>query len=189
MTTLRITRAGFLTAVALATLAIFAVVPAGHIYANEAKGDLALQLRLVETSSQHGRVGPSMTAVARIEVFVEAFRATKDIRLSVLRPDGSTWKVKGRRFSTGTLDWTDPTGEPQEAGGGEPSIPAHGAIRTMIAVPLEGAAIHEIVVTATGLVEGQPVKTEGVVRAALGVPDNQPVDDGVHANFALQEVK
>jgi hypothetical protein len=61
-------------------------------------------------------------------------------------------------------------------------------MRTVIAVPLEGADIHEIVVKATGLMEGQPMATEAVVRAPLGVSDNQPVDDGVRANFALTGV-
>jgi len=169
-------------------LALAAVVPAGHSYATEAKGDLGLQLRLVDTAQGKGHVGPSMTGVARIEVFVEAFRAVKDIQLSVLRPDGSTWRVKGRPFRTGPLTWSGPAGEPQEPGADGQAVPPRGAIRTTIAVPLEGAGIHEIVVTATGLVNGEPVKTEGVLRVALGVPDNQPVDDGVHANFALKGV-
>ena len=130
-----------------------------------------------------------MTGVARIEVLVEAFRATKDIRLSVLRPNGTEWTVNGRRFTTGALAWSDPGGEPQESGANGPSVPAHGAMRTTIAVPLQGAAIHEIVVTATGFVDGEAIRTEGVVRVAIGVPDNQPVDDGIQANFSLQEVK
>jgi hypothetical protein len=189
MTTPRIKRAWPLIAATLAMLALVAVVPARPALATEAKDDLGLQLRLVETSSQKGHGGPSMTGVARIEVLVEAFRATKDIQLSVLRPNGSEWTVNGRRFTTGALAWSDPGGEPQESDANGPSVPAHGAMRTTIAVPLQGAAIHEIVVTATGLVDGEPIKTEGVVRVALGVPDNQPVDDGIYANFSLQEVK
>jgi len=107
----------------------------------------------------------------------------------VLRPDGSAWTVKTRPFTTRDLAWSDPGGEPLEPGADGPSIPARGAIRTTIAVPLEGAAIHEIVVAVTGLVGGDPIATEGVVRAVLGVSDNQPVDDGIHANFSLKEVK
>ena len=189
MTMPRINRRCLGTAVAFAMLALVAALPAGRANAAEAKDDLGLQLRLIETAQGKGHVGPSMTGVARIEVFVEAFRAVKDIQLSVLRPDGSTWSVKGRPFRTGPLNWRNPAGEPQEPSADGQSVPPRGAIRTTIAVPLEGAAIHEIVVTATGLVDGEPIKTEGVVRVALGVPDNQPVDDGVHANFALQGVK
>ncbi len=188
MTTPRIQRAWLGTAVALTMFALAAVVLAGIAHATEAKDDFALQLRLVETSAQQGRGGPSMTGIARIEVLVEAVRATRDIQLSVTRPDGSTWTFKGRRFATAALDWTDPSGEPLEPGAGGPVLRAHGGMRTIIAVPLEGADIHEIVVKATGLMEGEPIATEAVVRAPLGVPDNQPVDDGVHANFSLQGV-
>ena len=183
MTTNRIRRAGLGTAAALAMLVL-----AQPAYATEGTGDLGLTLRLVEAAAGKGR-GPSMTGVARIEVSLEAFRATKDIQLSVLRPDGSTWTAKGRKFDTGPLGWTDPGGEPQEPGADGQSIPARGMIRTTIVVPLEGADIHEIVVSLTGLVDGNPIATEGVVRAVLGVPDDQPVDDGVHANFSLKEVK
>ena len=172
-------------------IALAAVVSVMTAFANEAKEDFALQLRLVETSAQKGHVGPSMTGIARIELFLEAFRATRNIQISVLRPDGSTWVVKGRRFETGPLDWRGPGGEPlepQEADADGPVLRARGGMKTMIAVPLEGADIHEIVVKATGLMEGDPVATEAVVRAPLGVPDNQPVDDGERANFSLQGV-
>ena len=168
--------------------ALAALVPAGYMYATEAKGDLGLQLRLVDVSPQNGRGGPSMTGVARIEVFVEAFRATKDIQLSVLRPDGSTWKVKGHPFAVGRPIWSGPAGEPQEPGGDGQSVPARGGIRTTIVVPLQGADVHEIMVVVTGLMGGDQISTEGVVRAVLGVPDNQPIDDGVRANFSLQGV-
>lgn len=179
-------RARLGTAVALIALA--AVVPVLTAFANEAKEDFALQLRLVETSAQKGHVGPSMTGIARIELFLEAFRATRNIEISVLRPDGSAWVVKGRRFETGPLDWRGPGGEPQEADADGPILSARGGMKTMIAVPLEGADIHEIVVKATGLMESDPVATEAVVRAPLGVPDNQPADDGERATFSLQGV-
>jgi hypothetical protein len=186
------TRRGWLgSAVALATLALVAALSAGQANANEAKDDFALQLRLVETSAPKGHVGPSMTGIARIEVFLEAVRATRDIQISVTRPDGSTWAFKGRRFSTGVLDWRGPDGEPlepQEPGAGGLILRAHGGMRTLIAVPLEGADIHEIIVKATGLMGGEPISTEAVVRAPLGVPDNQPVDDGTRAAFSLQGV-
>jgi hypothetical protein len=183
MTIHRITRAGLGTAAALAMLAL-----ARPVSATEGTGDLSLTLRLVETANGQGR-GPSMTGAARIEVVLEAFRATTDVQLSVLRPDGSIWTAKGRKFATGPLAWTDPDGEPQEPGADGQTVPSRGIIRTTIVVPLEGADIHEIVVSVTGLANGERVATEGVVRAALGVPDNQPVDDGNRANFSLKGVK
>jgi hypothetical protein len=171
-------------------IALATVVPVMTAFANEAKENFALQLRLVETSAQKGHVGPSMTGIARIELFLEAFRATRDIQISVVRPDGSTWTVKGRRFQADPLDWRGPGGEPLEPQepGGAPVLGARGGMKTMIAVPLEGADIHGFVVKATGLMEGESVATEAVLRAPLGVPDNQPVDDGERANFSLQGV-
>ena len=151
--------------------------------------DLGVQLRLLETVPGNGRGGPSMTGVARIEVLVEAFRATNDIQLSVLRPDGSTWNVKGHPFAVGRPLWSGPGGEPQEPGADGQTVPARGAIRTTIVVPLQGADIHEIMVVVTGLVGGEQIATEGVVRAVFGVQDNQPVDDGTQANFFLKEVE
>jgi len=188
MKTLRTQRTWPGTVVALATLALAAVVPATRALANEAKSDLGVQLRLLETAQGNGLGGPSMTGIARIEVFVEAFRATDEIQLSVLRPDGSTWKVHGRPFGVGRPVWTGPGGEPQEPGDNGQSVPARGGIRTTIVVPLQGADIHEIMVVVTGLVNGEPISTEGVVRAVLGVADNQPIDDGTYANFSLQGV-
>jgi len=185
MKTLRTITTRLGTVVALAMLAV--VVPATRALASEPKGDLGVQLRLLEAVQGNGR-GPSMTGVARIEVFVEAFRATNDIQLSVLRPDGSTWKVGGRPFGVGRPQWSDPGGEPLEPGDDGQSVPARGGIRTTIVVPLQGADIHEIMVVVRGLREGEEISTEGVVRVALGVPDNQPVDDGTQANFSLQGV-
>jgi hypothetical protein len=176
-------------AIAIATFVSAAATLARPASATEALGDLGVQLRLVEIVPGRGAAGPSMTGIAKIEVLVEAFRATNEIELRVLRPDGSAWTVKTRPYSTGPLAWSDPGGEPLEPGADGQSIPARGAIRTTVAVPLEGAAIHEIVVAVTGVVGGDPISTEGIVRAALGVPDNQPVDDGTYANFPLKEVK
>ena len=124
-----------------------------------------------------------------MEVVVDAFRATESIRLNVEKPDGTAWTFRARPFALDNLTWSDPSGEPQETGGGDPFIPARGAIRTTIVVPLDGAAIHEIVIKVVGTVGGEPIETEGVLRVAFGVPDGLPVEDGTHANFPLQEVK
>ncbi len=189
MTTRRIRQRAIGTTVILAAFAFASMTLGRPALAAESLGDLGVQLRLVELVPRKGPAGPSMTGLATIEVLVEAFRATNDIQLRVVRPDGSGWTVKTRPYSIGLLDWSDPGGEPLEPGAEGPSIPARGGIRTTFAVPLEGAAIHEIVVVVTGLVDGVPIATEGIVRAAMGVPDNQPVDDGTYANFSLKEVK
>jgi hypothetical protein len=172
-----------------AAIALAAVTVARPVSAAEALGDLDVQVRIVELTPGNGPAGPSMTGVAKIEVLVQAIRETRDVQVRILRPDGSTWKVKGRPLLSGRPEWTGPGGEPLEPDSDGQSVGARGAMRTTIVVPLEGAALHEIVVAVTGLVGGEPIATSGVVRAALGDPHTQPVDDGTHANFFLNEVK
>jgi len=169
--------------------ALAAVTLVRPVSAAEALGDLGVQLRLIEMVPPNGPAGPSKIGVAKIEVLVDAFRATRDVQLRIVRPDGSTWKVNGRPIASARPDWIDLSGEPLEPGVDGPSVPARGAIRTTIVVPLEGAAIHEIVVAVTGLSGDDPIATSGVVRAAWGVPDNQPVDDGTYANFSVKGVE
>jgi hypothetical protein len=172
-----------------AGLALAAAVSGRPASATEPQGDLGVTLRLVEMIPPNGPAGPSKIGVAKIDVFVEAFRATRDIQLRILRPDGSAWNVKGRPIETVRPAWTDPTGEPLEPSTEGQAVQARGTIRTTIIVPLEGASIHEIVVGVTGLVDGNPIETSAVVRAAWGAPDNQPVDDGIHANFSVKGVE
>ncbi|HZN54102.1 MAG TPA: hypothetical protein VFB67_02165 [Candidatus Polarisedimenticolaceae bacterium] len=157
----------------------------------EGKGDLNVQLRLVETVPGAVKTGSSASGIARIDILVEAFRATQGIRLAVVKADGTEWTFRSRPFAATNLTWTDPGGEPFEPDAAGPTVPARGAIRTEIAVPLEGAAIHEIVIKILGTVDGEPIATEGVLRVALGVPDGLPVEDAdnTYANFPLQEVK
>jgi hypothetical protein len=177
------------SAVVLVALALVAVTVGRRVSAAEALDDLGVQLRLVELVPANGPAGPSKLGVAKVEVLVQAFRSTSDLELRILHADGSTWKVKGRPIESGRPAWADPSGEPLEPGADGLAIPARGAIRTTIVVPLDGAAIHEIVVAVTGLVGGEPIATEAVVRVAWGVPDNQPVDDGTYANFTVSEVR
>ena len=174
---------------AFAALALVALAIGRPVSAAEPLGDLGVSLRLVEKDQGKGPKGPSMTGVARIEVQVEAFRATKDVELRILRPDGSEWEVKGRPLAAGRPSWTGPGGEPQEPGADGQTIPARGAIRTTIVVPLEGTSIHEIVVAVTGLVGGDAISTSAILRVPLGLDDNQPVDDGTHANFSMKGVE
>ncbi len=55
-------------------------------------------------------------------------------------------------------------------------------------MPLEGAALHEIIVRALGVTDAGTLMSEAVVRAPLGVTPNLPVDDGTSVNFNLQGV-
>lgn len=178
-------RRAALVVLSAALLAAIVVVPAA---ASEGKADLNVQLRLVDTEAGRGAAGVP-TGVARIDVLIDAYRVTKAIQLQVERPDGSVWSFKAKPFRLGRLTWTDAGGEPLEPGVEGPSVPALGTIRTTIAVPLEGAAIHEVVVRVSGMAGGEALATEGALRIVFGVPDNAPVDDGETASFSLMEVK
>ena len=157
--------------------------------ANEPLNELGVELRLVDTTPGKVLTGPSATGVAKIDVLVEARDATSDLELQVLRADGSAWTVKGRPFAIARPEWATPTGKRLEAGAHGVAVPARGALHTTLLVPLEGAALHEIVVAVKGVSGGVPIASEGVVHAALGVPDHRPVDDGTYARFPVKEVK
>jgi hypothetical protein len=176
-------------AVVLGVIALVAIPRGRPASATEPMGDLGVSLRLVEAVPGNRAAGPAMTGVARIEVLVEAFRPTREIQMSVVRPDGSSWSRNKGSFTTGELDWSDPSGAPVRLGSRGPSVPSRGAIRTTITVPLSGAGMHEIGVTVTGLSGGKPIATEGMVRVGMGVPENELDDDGKYANFPLKEVK
>ena len=185
----RSTRLGWGSTVVVGVLALAALVWGPPARATEPMGDLGVQLHLLDLVPGKGPVGPSMTGVARIEVLVQAFRETRDVELRILRPDGSAWSLKGRPLPSDRPFWHGPGGEPLEPGTNGQVVAARGAIRSTIVVPLEGASVHEIVVAVTGFVGDDPIRTSAVVRVPLGVDDDQPVDDGIHANFSLQEVK
>jgi hypothetical protein len=170
-----------------AAVVLAALSPRAH--ALEAKADLNVELRLLQTVPGRVATGAEATGVARIEVAVDALRPTRDVTLRIEKPDGTPWTVKGRSFAVRPVGWTDAGGEPLEPGVSGPSIPSRGVIRTTIEVPLEGAALHEIIVRALGVTDAGTLMTEAVVRAPLGVTPNLPVDDGTFANFNLQGVK
>ena len=170
-------------------VAVLAAAAARGARASEAKGDLNLSLRLVEIIPGKSVAGSPPNGIARIEVIVDAFEATQQLELTVERADGSPWTVKGRPVTPRPSPYTTPGGEPWEPGADGITVPSRGTLRTMIEVPLEGAAVHEIILRATGLAAGSLVTTEAMVLAALGAPLNLPVDDGTVANFGLQGVK
>jgi hypothetical protein len=155
----------------------------------EAKADLNLELRLLQTVPGRVATGAGATGTARVEVAIDALWPTREVSLRVEKADGSPWMVKGRAFAVRPVGWTDAGGEPLEPGTSGPSIPSRGVIHTTIEVPLEGAAYHEIVVRVTGVTDAGTLVTESVVRAPLGVSPNLPVDDGTFATFSVQGVK
>jgi hypothetical protein len=173
---------------ALAVAALLAIAPSPNARASEAKGDLNIELRLVETVPARTAARMVPTGVARIEVVVDALRQVRELRLSVERPDGLPWMFKGLPAQFQPNAWTAPVGEPEEPDANGVTVPPRGVIRTTIEVPLDGAAMHEIVVRARGFVGETPVMTEAIVRAPLGVAPNVPVDDGTHVNVAVQGV-
>ena len=177
------------SAAVLAALALAGITVGRRVSAAEALDDLGVQLRLIEMVPAKGPAGASKIGIAKVEVLVQAFRATSDVQLRILHADGSEWRVKGRPIESSRPAWTGPSGEPLEPRDEGQAVPARGAIRTTIVVPLDGAAIHEIVVAVTGLVGGDPIATEAIVRASWGVPDNEPLDDGAYANFSVTEAK
>jgi hypothetical protein len=158
------------------------------VLANEPLNEIGVELRLVGTTPGRIPTGASATGVATIEVLVEAREATSDVELRVLRPDGSAWTVKGRPYAAARPEWSTPAGMRLEPGVHGVSVPARGALHTTLLVPLEGAALHEIVVAVKGVAGGAPVASEAIVRAPLGVPDHRPVDDGTYAHFPVKAV-
>jgi len=182
-------RQGWSVVVVVTALAGSAPTLTRPVFANEPSNELAVELRLVETTPEKTLSGSSATGVAKIEVLVESRETTNDLELRLLHPDGSAWTVKGRPYAAARPDWATPSGERLDAGVRSVSVPARGALRATLLVPLEGAALHEIVVAVNGVSGGVPVATEGIVRAALGVPENPVVDDGTYAHFPVKAVK
>jgi hypothetical protein len=157
--------------------------------ANEARADLEVHLRLVAVAPGRVAHGPAATGIARIEVTVEARNATSDVRLRVLRADGTDWTVQGRPFALDRPMWIVPEGYPIDSGPDGQVLPARRPMRTTIEVPLEGSALHDVGVALTGVVDGRTLTAQSFVRAALGVSDGQPVDDGTFAHFPVKGIE
>jgi hypothetical protein len=155
--------------------------------AGEALSDLDLQIRLVGVEPGRGQ-GRDMKGAARIEAVLRVSQATESIRLTVERPDGSSWTVGSQPFDPEPLKWrTLDGGEPQEAESGRPMAGPHQALRTTLVVPLKGADVHEIVVRVSGVGPGGSLTTEAMLKAPLGVELELPVEkDGV-ATFKMKE--
>ena len=154
--------------------------------ATEALGDLDLQVRLLDvTSTGSGHFGDT-TGFARIEVVALAAVPVADLRVRILRPDGTTWMVASRPVHPGQPAWSRVDGgEPLEPDRGSVSRHARESARAILRVPLEGAAVHEVIVEILGDGPHGVLRTENMIRAALGVPLPVPDDDGNVATYRL----
>ncbi|MBZ5640451.1 MAG: hypothetical protein LAO51_17045 [Acidobacteriia bacterium] len=154
--------------------------------ATEALGDLDLRVRLLDvTSTGSGHFGDTR-GFARIEVVALAAVPVADLRVRILRPDGTPWMEASRPFHPGQPAWSRVSGgEPLEPDSGSLSLPARESARAILRVPLEGAAVHEVIVEILGDGPHGVVRTENMIRAALGVPLPLPDDDGNVATYRL----
>ena len=162
----------------VALLALVFILAAPPASASEPMGPIEIQLRLLDVTPGHG---PD-SAVARIEVKLQARIFASEPLLDVKRADGSPWTTKGGRLSTRNLHWRKSV-EPQE---GSESHISHGfvdEILTTIEVPLEGRAVHEVVVTASAASPGGILTTENVVLVPFGASLPLPADDGTVSEF------
>lgn len=161
---------------------------ARDVFASEAKSDLALEVRVVESVVAKGALGRPAARYARIEVDVESFRTVEDVALSVERRDGRASAVRGTPLALSRLDWTDARGAVSPGPEGI-VIPARGKIRTRFEVPIdEGAGVQTIVVRATAVSGTEEVSTESAVVVAMEPKVSFQDSEGV-SNFPVGEVQ
>jgi len=160
---------------------LFLVWPLAH--AAESRADLGVTLRVIGTVHESGK----SAGIARIEVAVDAFRATEILSIEVLGASGEPWLSRSGLVRTSDLAWSDATGRKVDATPEGPRIAARGLLKTRIEVPLEGASVHEVVVRVTGRSGDEVLSAEDAVRIPLDVPPTV-VDDGTYANVPVQEV-
>jgi len=177
-------------AMALALLAVpLIATPLGSLpaSASEASGDLDLQIRLLDVDRGNGQ-GRAMSGAAHIEASLVVAQATERIRLTVEKPDGSSWMVGSRPFNPEPVRWLTADGsEPQEASEGLPSVGPRQILRTTIVVPLMGADVHEIILRLSASTASGPVTTEAMLRAPLGVQEELPVEQDGVATMKMKE--
>lgn len=163
----------------LAPVLLAVALMAGHgsppASATEGRGDLELNLRLLDVDRGRGN-GSDIRGAARIEVVLAAVKETQFIELTVEKADGSSWMVGSRTFDLDRVPWRKPDGtEPPRPANDRPLARAGETLRAVVVVPLEGAAVHEIVLRAKGFVREGAVSTEAMVRAPLGEEMGLPV--------------
>jgi hypothetical protein len=158
-------------------------------FATEPKSDLALEVRLVDTVVNQGALGRGVTGMAKIEIALDSLRDAHDVVLELRAPDGRPLQFRSRPVSMGPLAWSDPRGARIAPGSRGILIPARGRILTRLDVPLEGAAIHGLVVKAKAVSAAEEVETEAFVLVPVGVPMAVAVEDPESglANFTVKE--
>ena len=155
--------------------------------ASEASGDLDLQIRLLGVDKGNGR-GRDMKGAVRIEAVLVAAQATEKIRLTVEKPDGSSWMLGSHPFDPEPVTWRKlDGGEPQEASDGSPVVGPREALRTIVVVPLQGASVHEIILRVTASGALGPITTEAMLKAPLGVTEDLPVEQDGVATLKMKE--
>lgn len=170
----------------LSTLLAAGYVLTTPALATEALGDLDLQVRLLDVTPAKSIRSDDAGGVARIEVIVQAFVSARDLRIAILRPDGTPWLVESRPFHPGRPDWSRPGGEPLEPGTGPPSLGPRETARAILRVPLEKLGVQEIVIQVGADGPAGPLRTENAIRAAVGVVLPLGDDDGTNVTFPLE---
>ncbi len=154
---------------------------------SEPLGDLDLRLTLVGLETTTASDGSVAGGVARIEATLEAAAPAREARLRVLRPDGTAWLAGGRPFDPGPTAWTRADGgEALVAADGSVALGARETVRAVLEIPLEGAAVHEIVVEVAGRGARGSLRTENVLRVALGVPETDAEEDDEYVSFPVE---
>ena len=156
------------------------LLTASPLRATEGLADLEMQLRLLNVDRGKGN-GPDATGAVRIEVALTAAKETQFIELGVERPDGSVWMVGSRPLDLDRVQWRRADGsEPPRPSNDRAMARAGETLRAVVVIPLQGAAVHEIILRAKGFVREGRVSTEAMVRAPLGVEISLPIQkDGL----------
>lgn len=133
-----------------------------------------------------GKTGVT-AGIATLEVDLRVLADASEVRLRILRGSREPWVDPEGLTSAAAIEWIDEAGRPFAADTlGALSLSKGRAIAAEIRVPLRGSAAHEILIEATGLVDGRSVRTETALRAPLDVPGFVVEDDGETAAFALE---
>ena len=169
---------GSLARIVPITILAFGAATAG-VPASEAEADLQVHARLLDVAGAPG-AGGRLAGMARLEVLVETLLPASKIRIELQKPDGTAWTDRGRPFALARVSWTGPGGEPQEASDGTLTLGRRGTARAVLVVPVEGTAVHELIIVATATGPIGPLRTETMVYVPLGATLPQPITtDGV----------
>lgn len=151
--------------------------------ATEPKSDLSLEVRVVDTTMSNGAWGKPARGVARIEVSLDAVGDAQDVELTLTRPDGRPLSLRPT--------WRNARGLEVVPGSRGIVIPARGRIVTRLEVPLEGTAMHPVLVRARARMGTLEASTEGFVLVPAGTPRFvvEESADGDVANFPVKGVE